>query len=186
MGRAADFPPKSREESMMDGLTLEDVVRKFDLRFDRIEQFLPTLATRAELQAATDRLATKAELQAVAADLRAELATKAELQEGLDSVKTELRTELATKADLQEGLDSVKTELRADWRANIRAESVETRRYMKILHEDVLDHIRIICEGLGVLDARDARQHADRLKAEARLDVRVMALEAGRRRARPR
>ena len=149
----------------MDGLTLEDVVRKFDLRFDRIEQFLPTLATRAELQAATDRLATKAELQAVAADLRAELATKAELQEGLDSVKTELR---------------------ADWRANIRAESVETRRYMKILHEDVLDHIRIICEGLGVLDARDARQHADRLKAEARLDVRVMALEAGRRRARPR
>jgi len=170
----------------MDGLTLEDVVRKFDLRFDRIEQFLPTLATRAELQAATDRLATKAELQAVAADLRAELATKAELQEGLDSVKTELRTELATKADLQEGLDSVKTELRADWRANIRAESVETRRYMKILHEDVLDHIRIICEGLGVLDARDARQHADRLKAEARLDVRVMALEAGRRRARPR
>jgi hypothetical protein len=180
MGRAADFPPKSREEAMMDGLTLEDVVKKFDLRFDRIEQFLPTLATKAELQAAT-----------------APLATKVELQEGLDSVKTELRAELATKADLraateatkadlQEGLDSVKTELRADWRADIRAESVETRRYMKILHEEVLDHIRLVCEGLGVLDARDARQHADRLKAEARLDVRVMALEAGRRRRRPR
>ena len=41
----------------MDGLTLEDVVRKFDLRFDRIEQFLPTLATQAELQAGADRLA---------------------------------------------------------------------------------------------------------------------------------
>ena len=33
---------------------------------------------------------------------------------------------------------------------------------------------------------RDERQNADRLEAEARLDVRVMALEAGRRRARPR
>ena len=115
----------------MDALTLEDVVRKFDLRFDRIEQFLPTLVTRAEL-------------------------------EGM---------QLATKAELRD---------------EIRAESVETRRYMKVLVEDLRDEIRLLAEGLVVLDARDARQHAELLRADGGLDLRVTALEVGRRRPRPR
>jgi len=121
------------------------------------------LATKAELRDEVSRLATKAELR----DEVSRLATKAELQEGLQSVKDELRAELASKADL-------------------RAESVETRRHMTVLVEDLRDEIRILAEGLEVLDARDARQHAESMNADARLDSRVMALEASRRRPRAR
>ena len=104
----------------MDALPLEDVVRNFDLRFDRTEQFLPTLATKAEL------------------------------------------------------------------RAEVQAESAETRRYMKVLVEDLRDDIRIMTEGLVALDARDARQHAERMHAQAGIATRVTSLEAGRRSSRPR
>ena len=113
----------------MDALSLEHVVGNFNVRFDRIEQILPILATKAELR---------------------------------------------------EGLQSVKDELRAEF----RADGAETRRYMKMLVEDLRDDIRILAEGLVALDARDARQHAESAKADAHLDVRVAALEAGRRRRR--
>jgi len=143
----------------MDALTLEDVVKKFDLRFDRIEQFLPTLVTRAELEGM--QLATKAALE------ESRLATKAELQEGLQSVKDELRAELATTAEL-------------------RAESAETRRFMKILTEDVRGDLRIVIENQEAAEARDTREHAELRLTDARLDGRVTALEASRRRSRPR
>lgn len=136
----------------MDALTLEDVVRKFDLRFDRIEQFLPTLVTRAELEGM-------------------QLATKGELQEGLKSVKDELRAELATKAEL---------------RAEIRAAQGETHHYMRMLIEDVRGDIRIVIESLEAAEARNAREHGELRLTDARLDGRVMALEARRRRPRSR
>jgi hypothetical protein len=136
----------------MDALTLEDVVRKFDLRFDRMEQFLPTLVTRAELEGM-------------------QLATKAELQAGLQSVKDELRAELASKAEL---------------RTEIRAESVETRHYMKMLIEDVRGDIRLVIESLEAAEARNAREHEELRLTDARLDARVTAIEAGRRQRRSR
>ena len=56
---------------------LEQVVRNIDARLERVEQILPTLATKAELHAAIDNavapLATKVELQEVRAELRAEI-----------------------------------------------------------------------------------------------------------------
>ena len=149
----------------MDALTLEDVVKKFDLRFDRIEQFLPTLVTRAELEGM--QLATKAELQ----DAVSRLATKAELQEGLKSLKDELRAEFASKAEL---------------RSEIRAAQGDTHRYMKMLIEDVRGDIRIVIESLQGAEARNAREHGELRLTDARLDGRVTALEASRRRSRPR
>jgi len=133
----------------MNGLTLEDVVRKFDLRFDRIEQFLPTLATETELQE---------DLKTVKNELRAELETKAELQEGLPAVKADVqavkadlqsvkddwRAELATKVELYEGLQGVTDRLRAE----IRSGDEETRRYMKMLFESLCDKFNVFAEGL--------------------------------------
>ena len=40
------------ENPAMDGTSLEDVVRNVDARLTRVEQILPTLATRDELQRA--------------------------------------------------------------------------------------------------------------------------------------
>jgi hypothetical protein len=59
----------------MDQSELVDSVKKLDLRLERIEQFLPTLATKEELRA--QALATKEELRAAVAPL----ATRAELRE---------------------------------------------------------------------------------------------------------
>ena len=74
----------------MDPQPLEQVVRNIDARLERVEQILPTLATKTELQDAIAPLATKTELQ----DAIAPLATKAELREAV--------APLATKAELRE------------------------------------------------------------------------------------
>ena len=66
---------------------MEGVHRNLDDRVDRIEQILPTLATKDDLQAAIEPLATKAELQAAIEPL----ATKAELQ----ATKVNLGTAIA-------------------------------------------------------------------------------------------
>ena len=64
--------------------TLEPRVQELERRMTAVEQILPTLATKADLEAAIQTavapLATKVELQAVKADLEATLATKAELK----------------------------------------------------------------------------------------------------------
>jgi DNA repair ATPase RecN len=71
----------------MDKQEMERVVSNLDHRVDRVEQILPTLATKDDLQAAIEPLATKAELQAAIEPL----ATKAELQ----ATKVNLGTAIA-------------------------------------------------------------------------------------------
>ena len=63
---------------------MEQRIENVERRADRIEQILPTLPTRGDLDAAIAPLATKAELRAAIAPL----ATKAELRE----VELRLRT----------------------------------------------------------------------------------------------
>ena len=63
---------------------MEERLENVERRVDRIEQILPTLATREDLKRAIAPLATKAELRAAIAPL----ATKAELRE----VEQRLRT----------------------------------------------------------------------------------------------
>ena len=69
---------------------MEQRIENVERRVDRIEQVLPTLATREDLDAAIAPLATKAELRAAIAPL----ATKAELRAAI--------VPLATKAELRE------------------------------------------------------------------------------------
>ena len=75
----------------MDSGNVLDVVRNLDQRLDRIEQFLPSVATKAELQDTAAKLATKDELR----EAVAKLATKDELREAVANLATrdELREE---------------------------------------------------------------------------------------------
>ncbi len=74
----------------MDEGMLEQRLENIDRRLDRVEQILPTLATKDELAAAVAPLATKEELAAAVAWL----ATKDELSAAIAS--------LATKQELRE------------------------------------------------------------------------------------
>ncbi len=69
---------------------MDTMLRNVDLRTTRLEQILPTLATKSDLAAAVALLATKAELAAAVAPL----ATKAELAAAI--------APLATREDLAE------------------------------------------------------------------------------------
>jgi hypothetical protein len=64
-------------ERAVDVIEMEMLLRNLDRRMSRVEQILPTLATKAELAAAIAPLATKAELAAAIAPL----ATKAEVKD---------------------------------------------------------------------------------------------------------
>ena len=71
-------------------------------RVDRIEQILPTLATKGDLQAAVEPLATKAELRAAIDAAVEPLATKAEPRVAIDAAVEPL----ATKAELRAAIDA--------------------------------------------------------------------------------
>jgi hypothetical protein len=114
-----DGAPAMSEEQVLERLG------NLDHRVDRIEQFLPTLATRDEvcvmIADATTPLATKAELLATKAELRAaideavaNLATKDELREAVAKLATkeelhEAVAKLATKEELHEAVAKLAT-----------------------------------------------------------------------------
>jgi len=165
-------------------MTLDEMCRNFNLRFDRIEQFLPTLATKEQLQALRAEMATKEDLQA----LRAETATKEDLQALATKAELQaLRAEMATKEDLK-GL-ATKEDLQAlatkeelhGLRLEVREGDAETRRYMKMLVEDVRSDISLLAEHLAGQDERCAGRHAEAMAACRKLDRRTTALEASRR-----
>ena len=161
----------------MEPQPLEEVVRNVDLRLTRVEQILPTLATKVELQVAIAEavapLATKVELQAAIAPL----ATKVELQEAMAPLATKVELQvaiaeavapLATKVELQE------------LREEMRHDGERTRRHFDVVAERLEGHIRLIAEGQVFLQSRleDVRTE---LKADiAQIDRRVMRLEAAR------
>ena len=152
----------------MEPQPLEEVVRNVDMRLTRVEQILPTLATKAELQEAIAPLATKEELRVAIAEAIAPLATKVELREAI----AEAIAPLATRAELQEfdpnfGRRCVtKVSAPGDtstwWPNASRATSA------------------LIAEGQVLLQERFEDLRTD-LKADiAQLDRRVMRLEAAR------
>ena len=68
----------ARVEQILPTLATKEAVEKLDRRLARVEQILPTLATKEELQAAIAPLATKAELHATETALRDEIRDAAE------------------------------------------------------------------------------------------------------------
>jgi hypothetical protein len=160
----------------MDAKPLDVVIRNIDIRLERVEQFLPTLATKDTLGEAVAKLATKHEL----GEAVAKLATKDELREAVAKLATkdELReavARLATKDELREAVAQLAT------KAELREEGDRTRRHFDVVAERLEGQIRFLAE------AHHAhRESTDRRfgEVDARLDAlgrRVTRLEAKRR-----
>jgi len=103
------------------------------------------------------------------------LATKEDLSQAV--------AKLATKEELREAVAklAIKDELRQlkdDLELKIKDEGEASRRYMKVLVEEIKDHIDIYAERVTAVDERDAREHAESVEAAQTLDRRVTALEA--------
>ena len=105
---------------------MERSFRKLDRRVDRIEQILPTLATKDDLRAAVQPLATKAELHVAIAEAVEPLATKAELQD--------------TTAELRTAIDESEQRMRT---------------HFDIVTESLRDDIQLIATGLASLTQRE-------------------------------
>ena len=106
---------------------IEDRFNSIDGRLERIELFLPTLASKDELQGAIQPLATREELQ-------------------------EAIRPLATREELQDAIRPLAT--RDEMHAAIKAEGERARHHATMLNEDTRDDIRIVLEHLVALSER--------------------------------
>lgn len=130
---------------------MEEAVKNLNVRVERIEQILPTLATKDDLAAAVAPLATREEMHAAIAVAVAPLATREELQSAIGSVREKLL-----------------------------ADGEQTRRHFDVVAERLEGHIKLIAEGHGVLAEKIDALGAEMRKADAALDRRVTRLEASR------
>ena len=89
-------------------MRVEHMERRFDNlegRVDRVEQILPTLATRDDLQAAIEPLATKAELQDLRTEVLARIAdSEQRMRTHFDVVTESLRDDIKLIAAAFESL----------------------------------------------------------------------------------
>ena len=115
------------------------MVKNLDHRVDRIEQILPTLATKEDLKV----FATKEDLKSFATkeDLKS-FATKKDLEA------------FATKKDLE----ATKEELRA-LAAEMRQGFEEARRFKLVLHQDLKGQLALIAEHLADVTSRLPPRH---------------------------
>ena len=133
---------------MMDQNEIETRIKNIDERTTRIEQILPTFATKADLAA----FATKADLTA--------FATKADL------------TAFATKDDLKE------FPTRDEMAAAIREEGELTRAHFNGVAERIEESVKVIAEGHEATKAQTARHATELQATLSAHDRRIMRLEA--------
>ena len=127
---------------------MEQVLGNVDRRVERIEQILPTLATKADLQAAIEPLATRAELRAAIEPL----ATKAELRAAIEP--------LATKAEVQAAIEPLATraELRdtvTQFQAALDKAERRMRTHFDVVTESLRDDIQLLATALANLSRQD-------------------------------
>jgi hypothetical protein len=123
---------------LMDDAVIVGHLENLDRRLARVEQFLPTLATKEELRLGIAPLATKEELRLAIAAAVAPLATKEELRLAIAPLAT--RQELDEKA--------------AELLHEIREEGQRSRRHMDVLIEGQHGDIQLIAEHLSVVMSR--------------------------------
>ena len=106
---------------------------------------LPTRVSAVELQLLRLRDEVRGGFSAVRQEMSAMgVSLRDEIRAGDSAVRTELRAEMkALRAYVDTALDSTRTELQTE----IRDGDEETRRYMRVLHEEVLSRIAMIHEG---------------------------------------
>ena len=132
---------------------VEDVLRSLDQRVGRIEQILPTLATKDEIR----NLATKDEIR--------NLVTKDEIRNL--ATKDEMRN-LATRNELS----------RFATKEDMLAEGARTRAHFDAVAERLESQIRVLAEGLTSLDQRFEDFRNETRANFAVVDRRLVRLEA--------
>jgi DNA repair ATPase RecN len=150
----------------MSETNLEVVVRNIDHRLEKVEQFLPRLATKEELQAAVAPLATKDELRTSIAAAIAPLATREELQAAVAplATKEELRTSIAAAIAPLATKELVE----------------ESRRHAQVMFESLQHSIRLVADGIAHLTDKVDRMNATVWPKLDDHEVRLIALESGR------
>ncbi|MCY4659902.1 MAG: hypothetical protein OXF93_08835 [Acidobacteria bacterium] len=169
-GRFAGKPPVTavrHGRAVMDTETMEQRVNDLDRRVGHVEQILPTLATKADLEAmradleaaiagaiadATEPLATRTELHAAIADAIEPLATRAELHAAIADAVEPLATRAELHAAIADAIEPLAT--RAELRAAIAESEERTRTHFDVVGESLRDDIRLIAEGLAALTQR--------------------------------
>jgi hypothetical protein len=133
------IPPDSKLSRRVGPMTLtklESVVKNLNTRVDRVEQFLPTLATKQDL------LATQRDLDATQQDL---VATQRDLVTSQQELRAELRAEMrATRQELLQAMSALEERLRSQ---------------MLMLHEDARSENRLLAEHLDAAIERWGRHH---------------------------
>ena len=160
--------------------SVEDVLRSLDRRVGRIEQVLPTLATKDEIRnlATKDEirnLATKDEIRNLATkDEIRNLATKDEIRNL--ATKDEIRN-LATKDEIRNL--ATRDELsRFATKEDMLAEGARTRAHFDAVAERLESQILVLAEGLTSLDRRFEEFRTETRANFATVDRRLLRLEA--------
>ncbi len=132
----------------MDHPTMEEVLQNLDRRVARIEQILPTLATKDELREAVAPLATKEELREAVAGL----ATKEELREAVAGLAT--KEEVRAEGELT--------------RAHFNAVAERLEEQIRLVAEGLLALTRQFEEFKAETNARFAEMDRRLVRLEAR------------------
>lgn len=144
----------------MAGRPLEATVKNIDTRLARVEQILPTLATKDEIQALRadlERFATKKDLE--------QFATQKDLER------------FATKEDLERF--ATKEDLKAfPTREEMFEEGRSTRRHFDAVAERLEAQIKLLAEGQVALSDRMDRRFDEAGKILANHERRITRLEA--------
>ena len=132
---------------MLTPAQMEDRLENIDRQLDRIEQILPTLASKDDLQAfattAERTFATKDDLQAFAAKAERTFATKEDLK--AFPTKDDLKA-FATKEDLR--AFATKEDLKAfATKQDLREAFEQARSETRALFENMIDRIKMLGEG---------------------------------------
>ncbi len=133
---------------------MEQRFNNLEGRTDRIEQILPTLATKDDLQAAIEPLATKAELRAAIDAAVEPLATKVEFR-GLQTEFRGLRTEFEGLRTEFEGLRTEFEGLRTELLGTIADSEQRMRTHFDVVTESLRDDIKLIAAAFDSLARRD-------------------------------
>jgi hypothetical protein len=166
------------------------LLRNLERRVDRIEQFLPSLATREEvntaIRAAVEPLPTREEMHAAIRAAVEPLPTRDEMHTAIQTairaavepLPTRQEMNTAIQIAIQAAVEPLAT--RQEMHAAMREEGERTRRHFDIVVESLRDDIRLIAEGHHALDERQRASRTELLAADGRLDERVRRLEAWR------
>jgi hypothetical protein len=137
-----------REKRLMDDAMIAGHLENLDRRLTRVEQILPTLATRDESHAA---LATAVAALATKEDLRfaiAPLATKENLRLAI--------APLATKEELRLAIAPLAT------KEELREEGERSRRHMDIVGEALRSDIQLLAEHLAAVKPKPRDADVDK------------------------